>query len=324
MREKLLWVAVVVLLIGGVSLGYGLYQQNKQISKLSMLINTQAPTLPATQIPAINSPTQTVKVTTPIATPVVAQTTVSGRTSFGPQISADGRWLLSTDEVEIASVPSELKNRLVLKGLFGQGDKVLLSDKANIQPAGWSADGSKVYYVTNSRAASDGCGGAYPDQTPVGDTVYEVTVATGKAKSLFQVQGSICGGFYGIHDVYATKNIVLFEQPVGSTGSTENFKYNIYVSDLTGGSKKLVATVSGTDGVAADTISPDASRFAVVTNHNIQGFDFTYKLLVVDIASGAKKEVAMPKNNGNYFNGWVDNNTISVTSGNGTKNIQVP
>lgn len=34
MKEKMLWVAVIVLLIGGVVLGYSLYKQNAQISKL--------------------------------------------------------------------------------------------------------------------------------------------------------------------------------------------------------------------------------------------------------------------------------------------------
>lgn len=44
MREKLLWVAVIVLLVGGVALGYGFYQQNDQISRLTTMINTQTPT----------------------------------------------------------------------------------------------------------------------------------------------------------------------------------------------------------------------------------------------------------------------------------------
>lgn len=41
MREKLLWIAVIALMVGGVSLGCGFYQQSKQISKLSILLDTQ-------------------------------------------------------------------------------------------------------------------------------------------------------------------------------------------------------------------------------------------------------------------------------------------
>ncbi len=285
------------------------------------------PTTPP-QTPVINTPSQPTAVTpapTAAATPTTPPVTMPGRESFGPQVSPDGKWLLTSDQVEIGT-PAKLKNRLILKGLFGQGEQVFFSNEvANsngtnnvLQPAGWSKDGLKAYFT--SRIDANECGGAYPDQTFAGDTLYEATIATGKAKSVFQVQGSGCGTGYGMHDVYATKDLVLFEQPVGST---ENLKYNIYVSDLSGGSKKLITTVQqGTDGVTADTLSPDGTRIALVTNHN--GPDFTYKLQVIDIASGVTKVVTMPKNDRNYFQGWVDNSTVSVSTANGIKNIQAP
>ena len=280
------------------------------------------------QTPVINPPAQPAAVTpAPTApAPTTLPATMPGRESFGPQVSPDGKWLLASDQVEVGT-PAKLKNRLIIRGLFGQGEQVLFSNEvANsngtsniLQQAGWSKDGLKVYFVSSIDANE--CGGAYPDQRFAGDTLYIVSVATGKEKSIFQTQGSGCGSLYGIHDVYATKNLVLFEQPVGDA-STEKLKYNIYISDLNNGSKKLVTTVTGTDGVSADTISPDGTRVALVTNYNSP--DFKYKLLVVDAVSGATKEIAMPKNDRNYFQGWVDNNSISVSTANGNKNIQVP
>lgn len=63
MREKILWLAVMVLLAGGIALGYSLYQQNTQLSKLIDLLNSQKSTSQSEQTPTVNTQPQPVSST---------------------------------------------------------------------------------------------------------------------------------------------------------------------------------------------------------------------------------------------------------------------
>lgn len=257
------------------------------------------------------------KQTNPVPNQTLSQTTaaISKRSSFEPYASPDGKLML---QIIPPLSGGANENELILRDLITQNETVLLKSKEYIHPAGWSSDGKKVYYL--SRPESDGCGGAYPAQTYAGTTLHEVDIATKKVKTILQAKGSGCASFYGIHDVYAAKNMVLFEEPVGST---DNFTYNIYTSDLTGKNKKLITTIPGTDGITANTISPDGTRIALVTNYNTEGAEYNYTIVIVDIASGSKRTLNSLNSSTNIFNGWADNNTLNVSSSNTTRNVEI-
>lgn len=306
MREKFLLIIIIILVIGAGGLGYSLYQQNEKISELSTIVASK-----------YSDTQKIVEPASDLAVKPEAQVT-SGRSQFGSQISPDGKWLLT----ETRAGDTLVEHSLILKGLYGQGEKVVYTffeqrtEKFTAitgkpfptvwKTAGWSADGTKVYFV--SSAESEGCGGFYPEQMFTGSKLHEVTLDTSKEKVLIQVPASGCGGFYGIHDVYALKNVIVFSKTTGA-----ELKYEVFVSDLTGGAQKRLTELSNTDGLTAAVLSPDATRALVVTNKLVdlgedQYYDYTF--WNVAVADGKKKEV--PLSDEATFKGWNSNNEIII------------
>ncbi len=320
MKDKLFIIAITFLATSGLFLGYALYNESQKYSELRLMYINQQNSAPKTNtIPDTTKQTATETKTTSTTT-TNPTTTVLGREAFGPQISPDGKWILTLEETQNDPSISETQSSIILKGLFGQGSRVVASsNKIRLEPAGWSADGLKFYYSSKT-FATDGCGGAYPELSYAGDTLYEVILDSGKRKTIFETVASGCGNFFGLRDVHAAKNMVVFEEP---SAASDVPKYSIYTSDLIGRSKKLVTTISNTQGITAGALSPDGTKIAIVQNQQISGFDYTYKLFIINLADGTKKEVAMPKKDGNYFSGWVDNNTISFNVGNKITNIAI-
>ncbi len=296
------------------------------------------------QNPSNNSnqtPDQAGKPENPAENPTIetsSQNEMAGvRKVFGPQISPDGQWLLyeKSQETDLPSPNQSTKKThwLIARGLKGQADKTILTvDEfraasfgplpgkrftSNWLPAGWSASGSKAYYVTSPE--TDGLGGFYPDLSFAAGELYEVDFATGTQKSISKVPGTFfiedgIRDFDGAHQL-----LVLFDKP------------NVYLVDLKTIQKKLLFTVKDQDnsqnfGLSSALIEPTPTHVLLETyNLNNQTADYDYRLFLVSTGKTSIREITgLPKAWWHLFS-WMNSTKtvkIEVLQPDGTYKVQ--
>lgn len=281
---------------------------------------------------------------TPVAPPVTSESppvrASTGREPFGSLVSPDGKWLLeatAVDENHLGAPPNQYNvrtHKLELRSLDGQARRRLLvvreaandDDELSARPgerrlsswmpAGWSADGSRVFYV--SGPATSGLGGLYPERIGTGTDLYEVEVASGREKLLFHVDKtwSLSGG---VRDVDAVRNRAVVEEYVEEPRPSFIAHSKIFLTDLQGKKlKQLFALDTAKDeGLTAAVFDPMGQRIALVTytRHGGGGEEgYDYALSVIDLVTGARRVIRTPAAFSGALTNWFDAQTLGFTT----------
>jgi dipeptidyl aminopeptidase/acylaminoacyl peptidase len=263
--------------------------------------------------------------------PVAGSLALTGREPFGPTVSPDRKWLLrhSVTMEQGLGEPGKTYSRwvhtLTLRSLVGEAPRQILeayeyrydsfepykNEPATSYwtPAGWSADGTKVYYV--SAPETDGLGGAYPTFQTAGADLHEVDIETGKVTLVAEAKWDVVNG---IKDVFAVKGMLLVAERKGSA-------VEAWVANLRGGEKRVVYSVTdrSSSGISAAMIDPTAKRVAVVRYDLVEGgtgLDYRYALMVFDLdGKQLSKEIKLGEDFGSIQSWMGEKVTIKDNHG---------
>ncbi|MEA3249812.1 MAG: hypothetical protein U9Q03_05670 [Patescibacteria group bacterium] len=245
----------------------------------------------------------------------------SARAMFGPLVSPNGGWLLEVkheDElIQDGDLHKNKTNRLVARSLTLLEDRVLFTEDqsglANLlnqpvegqpslsiwQPAGWSADGAKAYYVAQFEWS--GLGGLYPTFYNAGEMLFEVDVWSGERKLLFDLGKPLI--INGIKDVYPAKDLIVY-----SRETDEGVR--LYSSRLNGEEEKLLLDLEQ-KGASNAVLDMAGKRVAFVSHELIGDHRWGYTLVIIDLETGSMEEVDTDPD-GWQLHGWKNSETLTV------------
>lgn len=302
MREKSLWIIISLLALALLLVIFNQLRQDQTLKELRqgrMSPEQEPAVVMGVSVNSIASTTKPMTATTTQVAPEEMRLELTRR-PYGSLTSPDGRWRLDHQRTEESSSDRVLTvtHQLILRGLFGQPDRTIYTAKEYLNqgrfealpgkpfasswtPAGWSADGKKVYYTATPYM--DGLGGAYADFEGGSMSLHEVTVDGGVHKQTYTTAGDI--PMNGIQDVLPQRNLMV------STDYAQNIA-RVFVMDLNGQNKRMVLQTKPNQGISAVVLNGDGTRFAVVTHEaDNQGEDgvgaYLYRVTGYDLVKKA-------------------------------------
>ncbi|MBM3204873.1 hypothetical protein FJZ48_02755 [Candidatus Uhrbacteria bacterium] len=238
------------------------------------------------------------------------------RGAFGSIMSPDGQWRVVVREtgdarktithtVELSAVREKNTRTLISIEEKAKGSDMMVPGTNAWRSAGWSADGTKVYYVTQPQYY-----GGFDWQPPetFGNKLFEVDVASKKSVQLISLNTSALLG-EGYLDVYPQKDRVVYM-----------LNDELFLNRLGGGDK----TPLQNPGVIRAMLNPAADKIAVGVIKNLspqkgieelQEGDIKDYYGVIDGKTGVYKQLG----EGSDLKRWIDDKTLLV----GDKKVKV-
>lgn len=240
MREKTMWIVIVLLALALLLVIFTQAEQGRHMRRLSRMepasrmmegVFSRMPRATSTTLPNEKEvPPEKIP-------PFVSE---NGRVALGSVLSPDGQWMMQL--IETGAPDNMIEHRIILKGVKGQPNRVLVTQSETAKTAkseepgthrwhlaGWSKDGKKLYVATEMVY---GYGTDGPRGATYGEELWEISVESGTMKKIYTAPKADAIYGNGFVDVSAIQNQLL---------TMTNGK--VYLSDVKGGSRREVKVI---------------------------------------------------------------------------------